>query len=744
MNLRDYQEKAVEDLVEKANDLLGIGIGKTVVFKAPTGSGKTVMMAEFLKRLARNRNSDKSFSFVWTAPRKLHTQSKEKLEAYYYESKALRCASFEELADIRIGENEILFLNWESINREENIYIRESETDYNLSNIVRNTHEDGRNIVLVVDESHFAAATDISRGLIQMIQPALTVEVSATPQLSGDETVIVQRERVIADGMIKKSISLNPGFRNLIEQSRITSSAMESTNELIVKIALSKREELAAQFIGVKGTDDRLVNPLMLIQLPDRRGGTEDLLVEVEAILRDKHKITTENGKLAIYLSENKSNLESITKNDSDVEVMIFKQAIALGWDCPRACILVLFRDWKSIVFSVQTIGRILRMPELKHYEYDELNTGFVFTNLADISVQSDIAGSYLTLYTSQRISAYTNISLPSIYAKRFREETRLSPSFISDFNSAANKLSLATNLDVNIDAIKANLITDGIISNPDVSFDHISGSSVSMGQHSAEVFKISQTEKEIQSRFDLFIAENLHPFAPEQRSVGRVKDSIYRFLGDNYPLRFEYGGVNEQMVVLSPKNSQLFIDTINCAKETYLAKVIKGKKEIVRTEKWEIPTQIHFNNNFSHRKVKLSVMDPFYELNDASTPEKQFVNFLESKSKEIEWWFKNGAGVGTYFAVPYRENGIDEVFYVDWIVKYRNGTLGLFDTKAGITAKTAAGKAAGLAKYIKDQKQKGRHLFGGIVVQRDNSWRYNDSESYEFIENDLSRWKFL
>ena len=56
---------------------------------------------------------------------------------------------------------------------------------------------------------------------------------------------------------------------------------------------------------------------------------------------------------------------------------MIFKQAIALGWDCPRASILVLFRDWRSIVFSIQTVGRIMRMPEVKHYTNDDLNVGF-------------------------------------------------------------------------------------------------------------------------------------------------------------------------------------------------------------------------------------------------------------------------------------------------------------------------------------------------------------------------------
>ena len=68
-------------------------------------------------------------------------------------------------------------------------------------------------------------------------------------------------------------------------------------------------------------------------------------------------QILEENGKLAIHLSGDHKNLDNISKADSEAEVLIFKQALALGWDCPRAHILVLFRDWKSIVFSIQTIG---------------------------------------------------------------------------------------------------------------------------------------------------------------------------------------------------------------------------------------------------------------------------------------------------------------------------------------------------------------------------------------------------
>jgi hypothetical protein len=549
--------------------------------------------------------------------------------------------------------------------------------------------------------------------------------------------------------MIKKMISLNPGFRNIIENYRagevsVSSNAVESTNELILKSALDKREELEELFMTAKTEDSQAVNPLMIIQLPDRRQGTDDVQIEIEQILKEKHKITTVNGKLAIYLSENKANLENITRNDSEVEVMIFKQAIALGWDCPRAAILVLFRDWKSIIFSIQTIGRILRMPELKHYENEEMNTGFVFTNLSDISIQEDIAGSYLTVYSSKRKNTYKNTALNSVHTKRFREETRLSPLFITDFLSASKELNLAENINIDVGEIKAQLISDGIITNPDRIFNHISGQTNLVEERSAETIEIMQTEKEIQIRFDLFIRDSLKPLAPEKRSIGRVKDSIYRFLRNSFPTKFEYGGVNGQMVVLSSRNSQFFIDAINRAKEIYLENVEKGKKEIIPDENWEIPVLILFNNNYNQRPVKLCIMEPLYEMNSASGPEKLFVDYLESKKSEIEWWFKNGVGAGTYFAVPYKENGEDEVFYVDWIVKYKSGKIGLFDTKAGIYAKDAKCKSEGLAKYIKEENKKGKKLFGGIVIQKDKSWRYNDKEKYEYNENDLTSWNFL
>ena len=82
------------------------------------------MVAEFLKNLVTDPSQKKEFSFIWAAPRKLHNQSKAKLEHYYQNTRILECSGFHDLSDKQIAQNEILFLNWESINKAKNIIVK--------------------------------------------------------------------------------------------------------------------------------------------------------------------------------------------------------------------------------------------------------------------------------------------------------------------------------------------------------------------------------------------------------------------------------------------------------------------------------------------------------------------------------------------------------------------------------------------------------------------------------------------
>jgi len=579
--------------------------------------------------------------------------------------------------------------------------------------------------------------------LRDMINPKLTIEVSATPVFQGDQLVPVDREDVIQDEMIKKYVVINQEFKNDIlvkSLNEISVKPQETTNEFIIGEALKKRDQLAKEFASTFSN----VNPLMLIQLPDRTAGYENLKDEIITILK-KRKITVENGRLAIYLSEDKKNLETISINDDAVDVMIFKQAIAIGWDCPRAHILLMLREMRSFIFTVQTVGRILRMPELKHYASDSLNVGYIYTNMPTFNIQGEESFGYIVINSAKRKAIYSDINLPSVHSKRFREETRLSPYFISCFLTASDELELKDNIDLDVKDISKTLMSDVKVEDIDKGTSAKS-KETKPGYITNKGGQISmvQQETEIQHAFELFIIDSLKPLFPEPRSIDRMKQAIYTFFKKAYPKQYKSIETRMQLIVLKESNIQNFVNALNKAKELYSATVGKGKSELIPDADWNVPTYLNYPDNYTSVPAKASIVEPFYQRNDASQIEKDFTNYLESKTDDIEWWYKNGENDSKHFALPYNDRDTKRPFYVDWIVKYRNGKLALFDTKSGITAETAKSKAEGLYQYIKEQNAKGKNLFGGIVIPHSGSWRYNDRELYEFNKNDLSQWKFL
>ena len=719
INLKDYQKQAVENLQIKIENCLRSSENEVVIFQAPTGSGKTVMVSALLKKLVKNRKDDKKFSFVWISVRMLHEQSKDKLEKYYEDDRLLKCSHFEDLEDRKIGENEILFINWHSINKKDiNIFVRENEQDNNLNAVIKNTKEDGRTIILIVDESHHTAGSEKSQELIEIISPKITIEVSATPHLKENVSEIekVHLADVKAEEMIKSEIAVNPEFLNI-------KVGTKSSDELVIEQALNKREELVKMY-KKEGSD---VNPLILVQLPDSRG---DLINKKEDVIKilGKKGITEKNGKLAIWLSEDKSDtLPNIEKNDNEVEVLVFKQAIALGWDCPRASILVIFRESKSFVFTIQTIGRIMRMPELKYYlKEPELNKGFVFTNLPNIEITEDYAKDYVTIYESKRDSRlYKEISLPSIFLKRQRARTRLSGEFVKIFMKVAEKIKLK----MNPSKVVSPIIADGKIIDIDKS-----GEIERKG-----TIEVALSDGELQQRFDRFIIQNCTPYAPGDSS-DRMKTAIYQFLKQRYQIgKYE---PEAQRIVLGKENVQTFVDAINLAKEKYKKEVVEKlneKRELQEVPKWEVPVIISYNSRYKREERSKSTMKPFYTAKP-SEPEVKFIELLNNSSK-VKWWFKNGETEIKYFAVLRTDK---QSFYPDFIIQFKNGTIGIFDTKSGMTAENAKERAEGLQKYIKEQNGKGKKLFGGIAIYVNGSWRYNDNKKYEYDPNDLSSWKVL
>ncbi len=735
MNLKKYQTDAIAKLLVRSIELLNSGTNRKIIFQAPTGSGKTIMMAQLLAEMTSDPAfANHSFSFIWAAPRKLHHQSREKLSKYYSKNQTLVCREFFELSENRIDENEILFLNWESINKlDGNTIVKENEREFYLRKVVENTIEEGRKIVLVIDESHHHATSEISKQLIVDMSPDLTIEVSATPTLEDpDEIVKVALDEVRAEGMIKKSISLNEGFKNILTKEAVESELATGQDAFVLKQAMAKR----AILVELYKKNDIKVNPLVLIQLPDKKASEDEVLRhEIVKSLKDEYGITTENGKLAIYLSEEKENLENVAKNTNETEVLIFKQAIALGWDCPRAQILVLFREHKSVAFSIQTVGRILRMPEpqVGHYVEEALNNAFVYTNISDISINEELARGYITIHTSKRIDSYKPVNLKSVYRLRQRERTRINSEFISIFLRAAENYGLKAKINLQNQSVERGLISDTSIAN----IDELGNTVISSSYEVA-----IRNELDLQKLFDSYIRQNLEPFHPEDRSIGRLKESIYGFFAISFDMEYASDQSKIINIVMSAENSKHFVNVIDKAKEEYIDIVEKRQRELVEVSDWNVPESLNYTANESLIYVKQSVMMPFYSAAKFKT-ELAFIKFLE-ESSNVEWWFKNGERDATFFAIPYMENGEFKPFYVDFIVRLKSGEIGLLDTKRGQTVKTAVEKSDGLQEYIAENKG----TFGGIIDNTKDDftgrWMVFKRSAEELHADDFSNWELL
>jgi len=211
-----YQQKAVKDLVDKTIDLLTYsGKRHVLVFKAPTGAGKTVMASEMLLRLnaeLRDRTDVpyKEVAYIWIAPNKLHEQSYFKMRSFFTEGQELHPVIYDDLdhsVEGYIHPGEILFVNWESINKDNAVMIRDTEQSASLYDLTRRTQEEQNiPIVVIIDEEHMFASklANKTEKVLKTIDPKVEIRISATPETRRHEAYVeVPREVVVREGMIK-------------------------------------------------------------------------------------------------------------------------------------------------------------------------------------------------------------------------------------------------------------------------------------------------------------------------------------------------------------------------------------------------------------------------------------------------------------------------------------------------------------------------------------------------------------
>ncbi len=437
------------------------------------------------------------------------------------------------------------------------------------------------------------------------------------------------------------------------------------------------------------------INPLLLIQLPNDNK-TESVLdkkiiEEIEASLKLKG-ITKENHKLAVWLSNRKDNLEDIENYKSITDVLLFKQAISLGWDCPRSSVLLIFREINQEHFGIQTVGRILRMPEQKHYSSSLLNNGYVYTNLSkDIIqiVQEDI--DYIVQNKAIRIEDYQNIALNSYHINTRLIRNRLNSKFrICLYEAAEKYFGVNRNLgssagDETYNRNRTKLIQHFIsldVEKIEIPIPKNVTITVEVGITRAnELERFAKTTDELNILFRQFCRNNIGNYAKVDSTP--VLELALLLFFDDY---LNHSEIEAIKIILFEQNKTKFIELIDIALQIY-TKLLKEKAskstKKIEENKWEVPTERIYNEHYNEKLTEKHALVPFYEQNRASNPEKEFTLFLERNKKHIEWWYKNGDKNKEDFAITYTDREKDiKGFYVDFVIKLKNGKIALFDTK--------------------------------------------------------------
>jgi len=782
MQLKDFQITTIDHLSNTFLALWKTGKYKIpLVFKAPTGAGKTIMMAEFLRCLDDNYQFQEDKAYLWISfgGEDSYTQSKNKLYQYFNEGTDMNLKDINNLSEGKLYKNNIFFINWSKIkgtDKESKKLRKSGGVGYGgeavFDEYIHETKKE-RDIILIIDEAHTEAGEHLPlyNEIIDLLEPRIIIKVTATPKdekemkaLAYDKKagfVEVLESDVIASGLIKERIITQT--EEEIKKLGNKKLSDKDITDIMLELAYNKRIELKSYYEEL-GLD---INPLVMIQLPSDFKEKEEVQANQKVLVLSylKQKGVKES-EIATWLSGNKDEekLKYITNNNDKINFLIFKVAPATGWDCPRADILVMFREITSPTFHTQIIGRIKRMPEGHRYEKEELNKAYIYTNynkshIRDVKVVEN--QNKPPIYYTKLKKNIKRIILETTYHHRVDFNTLTPPPLwqklfleIMDREFGTKLQFVAENEKIiksQIDLASTN-VNNQIIVNAEIdSFDNFVQEIKERGRNLDYHF----SQLDVERLYNLLCFEELKKQGDEEakynpsRSWGQLKSAINVWFNTRFGLDrpIYYPIVVNELLKETSKLKATISKALKEFRNKYEIEIReKEEKDIYSLELPEQETS--YTEDYEKTDgIYKNVYEEFYNRKQylGKENEGKFIKYLESQ-KHIIWWHKQDDSGMNVFAIEYfdTQEKKNRLFYPDFIIKTKNGTY-LLDPKKDITAKSqeTADKNKALQKWIKKNQSKySFEIIGGIVIEKYPSWYINRKENYVY-ENERD-WEIL
>jgi superfamily II DNA or RNA helicase len=378
-----------------------------LLFEAPTGVGKTLMAGTTVSRLS---GAHKMLWF-WFAPFSGVVAQTGNVIRCEFSNLRLKDVTHERFTEtLRSGDTFVCTWSGVAVSNKDSRKSRTStETQLGLDDLIKAARADGFYIGCVIDEAHhgFKSQTQAFAFYNDSLTPDVTILCTATPKdrdidafkkVAGIQyihKVSVSRATAIEQGLIKQ------GVRVAVFKARHIDESLIDFRKTAVHYGVMQHLELKRQ-LQAYGTS---FIPLLLVQV---NGDNE--IKEAKSWLQE---YGISGAAIRVHTAnEPDPDLVAIA-HDDETEVLIFKLAIATGFDAPRASTLVSLRNARDKDFGIQIVGRLMRVERRLQGRADvplDLRYGYVFLANKDEQTGLSIAAQEINTIKDALSDVSTNV----------------------------------------------------------------------------------------------------------------------------------------------------------------------------------------------------------------------------------------------------------------------------------------------------------------------------------------------
>lgn len=406
--LFSFQKRALGELRMKSAEAVyryGRTHSKQVVsFTAPTGAGKTIIMAALIESIFFGDEvypEQPEAIVVWLSDSpQLNEQSKDKIDLKADKIRLGQCVTVQDdsFDQEMFDDGHIYFLNTQKLGKSSNLTKHTDNRQYTiwetLANTVRNKSD---RLYFIIDEAHrgmqgreAGRATTIMQKFLKgspgdgIEAMPVVIGMSATSArfntlvqgiASDTQYVIVTTDEVRASGLLKDRIVIsypeeNAGNRDM---AVLQAAADEWKNKWDHWYQYCYEQHYA------------YVNPVLVIQVQNATASSisatdlDDCIMKIEertGIRFQEGEVVHTFGDASTVLQINGLNIPymapSAIAENKRIRVVFFKESLSTGWDCPRAETMMSFRHATDATYIAQLLGRMIRTPMQMHIQVDE------------------------------------------------------------------------------------------------------------------------------------------------------------------------------------------------------------------------------------------------------------------------------------------------------------------------------------------------------------------------------------